>query len=482
MIRPTPWRLIHRWWTARRARGVATDDEQLRRVDLRVSQPLFEIVRSHVEDFSRGEEAGFLICSINRLDDGDVLLAREWHPVPESAIERNSHGSVLSWSAEFNSNVLQRAVDLDATVVQLHSHGCAAPHFSGDDRLKERRLFAAFSRILDPLPTGSVLLGDGDAVGSFWLAGGNEGLYFGEIIVVGSETERWRDVGTSREQLAPRPRLNRQSVAIGPQSDAKLRRATVAVVGVSGGGSHAFQQLVHQGIGTLAPVDDQVLDETNLGRHVGARAADVDATLKTAIAHRLAEEVDPTIEVIEVPERFPSARSIAVLKRADVVVACLDRFDAREGVNAFCRRYLIPLVDVGMSISTTGERLARADGQVIVSLPGHTCMRCFFLTDAVLEWERDNRPPGYDDNPDALGDPQVVSMNGVLASEACNCVLDLLTGYSGGRRGARQWQYEGRSGHLEPTDLPPRRSGCTACAQEGHGDPRPGVSGTYAAS
>ena len=190
---------------------------------------------------------------------------------------------------------------------------------------------------------------------------------------------------------------------------------------------------------------------------LGHRVTDVARMLETSIARRLACEVDPTIEVIDVSERFPSTRSIAALKRADVVVACLDRFDAREDVNLFCRRYLIPLVDVGMSITSNGERRA-ADGQVIVSLPGYTCLRCFFLTDALLEWERDHHPPGYDHNPDAPGEPQVVSMNGVLASEACNCVLDLITGYSGGRHGARQWQYEGRSGHLEPSDLPAPRS------------------------
>jgi hypothetical protein len=96
-------------------------------------------------------------------------------------------------------------------------------------------------------------------------------------------------------------------------------------------------------------------------------------------------------------------------------------------------------------------------------------------TDAVLDWERHHRPPGYDENPDAQGDPQVVSMNGVLASEASNCVLDLITGYSGGRRGARQWQYEGRSGELVPSDLPSSRADCPACAQEGHGDPPAGL-------
>lgn len=240
---------------------------------------------------------------------------------------------------------------------------------------------------------------------------------------------------------------------------------------MSGGGSHVFQQLTHQGIGSLTPVDDQVLDETNLGRHVGARVSDIGRSLKVKIAKRLARDVDPDIVVTDIAERFPTADTIAAMKRADVIVACLDRFDARAAVNAFCRRYLIPLVDIGMSIRSTGEQLAIADGQVIVSLPGKTCLRCFFLTDAVLEWERVNRPPGYDQNPDAPGDPQVVSMNGVLASEACNCVLDLLTGYSGGRRGARQWQYEGRSGELTPTDLPGRRDDCPACAEEGRGDP-----------
>lgn len=441
-----------------------------RSVDLRIASGLFDQVRAHVEDFRRGEEAGFLICSVSRLDDRDILLAREWHPIPDSAMERRSHGSVLSWSAQFNSDVLQRAVDLDAAPVLVHSHGSAAPRFSSDDRAKERALFGAFSRIVDPLPTGTLLLGRGDAAGSFWIGGRNDRLEFRRLVIVGPTIDSWHAVAVRPDAHVPRRRLARQTVAIGPESDAKLAAAAVAIVGVSGGGSHVFQQLTHQGVGNLIPIDDQMLDETNLGRHVGGQAADVDRMLKTAIAKRLAAGVDPSIRVSEVNERFPSARTIASLKGADVVVACLDRFDAREAVNALCRRHLIPLVDIGMSITSTGERLAKADGQVIVSLPGEPCLRCFFLTDALLAWERKHRPPGYDQNPDAAGDPQVVSMNGVLASEACNCVLDLITGYSGGKRGARQWQYEGRSGELVPGDIPSRRPNCPACAQEGHGD------------
>ena len=63
-------------------------------------------------------------------------------------------------------------------------------------------------------------------------------------------------------------------------------------------------------------------------------------------------------------------------------------------------------------------------------------------------------------------------MNGTLASEACNCVLDLITAYSGSsRRGAKVWQYDGRTGAVAPTELPTARADCPACAQEGFGDP-----------
>jgi hypothetical protein len=74
---------------------------------------------------------------------------------------------------------------------------------------------------------------------------------------------------------------------------------------------------------------------------------------------------------------------------------------------------------------------------VATSVPGRPCLRCWFITDAVLAKEQEEAPPRYDRNPDAAGDPQVVSMNGVLASEACNAALDVVTAYSGGRRGGK---------------------------------------------
>jgi len=454
-------------WLARRHGAQAEPGPRL--VELRIAAGLFTRVRAHVEDFRRGEEAGFLICSISRLASRDVLLAREWLPVPDNAIERNAEGSVLSWSASFNSSALERALELNGTLVLVHSHGSPKPRFSTDDRRKEHQLFGAFSRLLGAMATGTIVLGDRDAAGSFWAAGSNT-TSLDRIVIVGETLESWMGAEKPASARPARPRLARQSLAIGLASDTKLGNAKVAIIGLSGGGSHVAQQLAHQGVGTIIVVDDQRIDETNLGRVVGAVETDIDVTPKVEMAERVVTGIDRTIIVNKVGHRFPSPEAIAALKEADIIVACVDRFDARENINAFARRRLIPLVDVGLAIVSSGERLAIADGQVAVALPGRPCLRCWLVTAAALAHEREQRPPGYDQNPDALGDPQVVSMNGTLASEACNCVLDLITGYSGGRRGGRFWQYEGRSGTLESHELPANDPRCPACAQEGFGD------------
>jgi molybdopterin/thiamine biosynthesis adenylyltransferase len=441
-------------------------------VDVRITAALLDRVRAHVEDVTHGEEAGFLLCSVSRLDHLDVLLVRDWVPVPETALVRNTAGSVLSWSAQFNSSVLERAIAMGASPVLVHSHGVPHPAFSGDDRVNERRLFGAVSRLMSPAPAGTLLLGDGTAAGSFWLAGHND-LGFRRLVILGDTIEIWPSAARQASHTRPRPRarLARQSAAIGPRSDALLASAQVAVVGISGGGSHVVQQLIYQGIGTLIAVDDQLIDSTNLGRVVAAIEADIDTTPKTRLALRTAAAVDPSIIVTEIGDRFPSAAAISAMRCADVIVACVDTFQAREAINAFCRRYMIPLLDIGIAIRSAGERLATADGQLIASLPGKPCLRCWFITDSILAAERRDHPPGYDRNPNAPAGPQVVSMNGTLASEACNSALDLITGYSGGRRGARIWQYDCRVGTLTAVDVPSARPDCPACAEEGFGDP-----------
>ena len=452
------------------AHGMASV-EAPREVDLRLGADLFEEVRRHVEDFSEGEQAGFLICGTSSGPRGTLLLAREWIPIPSEEVRRDDDGYMLSWSASFNASVLDRAGELRGSAVLVHSHGDSVrPRLSGPDMRNAGRLFPAFSRLLPGRPCGSVVLGDAAASGIFWSEGAVVAT-LNSLHVVGAPSAKWRP--EPQCLTISRRRLDRQNRAIGGASDTQLADATVAVIGLSGGGSHVCQQLAHQGVGHLIGIDDQLVEEVQLGRMVGAREDDVDAVFKTAAMKRLAESIDHEIVFDEIRERFPAAATREALLGADVVIACVDSFLAREQINAFCRRHHLPLIDVGMNIQTDEtSRLVSANGQVIVVTPDSPCVRCGpLLSDAVLERERRERPPGYDLNPNALGDPQVASMNGVLASEAVNCALDLITGYSNGARGAGWWLYDGRSGSLQRCDHASPCPACPACAERGHGRP-----------
>lgn len=452
------------------ARGMESV-EAPREVDLRIGAALFEGVRRHVEDFSEGEQAGFLICGSASGPPSTLLLAREWIPIPSHEVRRDDDGYMLSWSASFNASVLDRADELRGSALLVHSHGDSVrPRLSGPDMRNASRLFPVFSRLLPGRPCGSVVLGDAAASGVFW-SEGTVVATLNSLHVVGAPLTKWRPEPQCLNRT--RRRLDRQNRAIGRTSDAQLAGSAVAVIGLSGGGSHVGQQLAHQGVGHLIGIDDQLIEEVQLGRMVGAREEDVGLVFKTAAMKRLVESIDHEIVFDEVRERFPAAASRNALLGVDVVIACVDSFLAREQINAFCRRHHLPLIDIGMNIKTdeTG-RLISATGQVIVVTPDSPCLRCGpLLSDAVLERERRDRPPGYDLNPNALGDPQVVSMNGVLASEAVNCALDLITGYSNGARGPAWWLYDGRSGSLQRCDHASYRPGCPACAEQGHGRP-----------
>jgi hypothetical protein len=101
---------------------------------------------------------------------------------------------------------------------------------------------------------------------------------------------------------------DRQLLAFGAAGMAAIGTLTVGVVGISGGGSHVCQQLIHAGVGQLIPVDPQVADQTNLRRLVGAVASDINATQKVQIPVRMARSVRPSVQVHPIPEAFPSPR------------------------------------------------------------------------------------------------------------------------------------------------------------------------------
>jgi hypothetical protein len=214
-------------------------------------------------------------------------------------------------------------------------------------------------------------------------------------------------------------RFDRQQF-LGPHSEHILARTRIAVAGLGGGGSHIVQQGAHVGIGEFCVFDPDHVEDSNLNRLVGATEQDAaEMTPKVVVAKRAIQAVNPHASVITGPNRWQA--DAEMLRTCAVVFGCVDRFDEREELEGYCRRFLIPYIDVGMDVHAVGDQFA-VSGQVILSLPGGPCMRCMGFFDG----DNDEKPAYLD----AGARPQVIWPNGVLASTAIGVFMQLFTPWS----------------------------------------------------
>lgn len=237
--------------------------------------------------------------------------------------------------------------------------------------------------------------------------------------------------------------LDRQSF-LGLDSDDRLARLTVGIVGLGGGGSHVAQQLSHVGVGSFVLVDDDRIDETNLNRLVGGTRADVECeTLKVDIAARVIRAVNPRAKVVPIAMKWQEAMDR--LGNCDVIFGCVDNVRGKDELEAFCRRMLMPYLDQGMDVHSHDGGFF-IGGQVVLSMPGAPCLRCLgVVTEGALEEEGRNYGA-------AGGKPQVVWPNGVLASTAVALFMQVVTPWHGVIEAGACLEYDGNAHTVQPSD------------------------------
>lgn len=217
-------------------------------------------------------------------------------------------------------------------------------------------------------------------------------------------------------------RYKRQSF-LGEKAQAIIERRRIGIAGLGGGGSHIVQQLAHIGFLNYVIFDADSVELSNLNRLVGATLEDADKKRpKIEVASRVIRGLHPTASIEAIPLRWQGAP--AALRSCDLVFGCVDSFSGRQELEVALRRFLIPYVDIGMDVHCLPDQPPRISGQVILSCPGHPCMRCLnFLNDDTLAREAQRYG-------DAGDHPQVVWTNGILASTAVGIAMDLITGWT----------------------------------------------------
>lgn len=222
---------------------------------------------------------------------------------------------------------------------------------------------------------------------------------------------------------------------LGPHSEEILKASKIGFIGLGGGGSHIVQQWAHLGGGNFTIIDFDVIEATNLNRLVGATLEDVkNNELKTSIAKRVIKNINPDahVSIFNKPWQEVSDQ----LRDCDLIFGSVDTYQARRDLEIFCRRFLIPYIDIGMDVYEM-ENGYSISGQVIMSIPGSICMHCMqYLREDLLEKEAARYG-------DAGGKPQVVWPNGVLASTAVGLAVQLLNPWHSNPPGSVYLEYDG---------------------------------------
>jgi molybdopterin-synthase adenylyltransferase len=239
-------------------------------------------------------------------------------------------------------------------------------------------------------------------------------------------------------------RNSRQSF-LGKDSEYIFENIKVAIVGLGGGGSHIVQQLAHLGIKNFILFDGDHFEESNINRLVGSRDEDTGPeTPKTEIARRLITGISPDANITLMPHDWHEGHM--QLRECDFMFTSVDSFGTRNQLEKFSRRFLVPMIDVGMDVYESGSGYF-ISGQVVRSIPNEPCMWCLNILN---NQNVNTEAQGYGA---AGGKPQVVWSNGILASAAVGLFVEMITAWNGITHGTVCLEYDGNKNTLTRSNL-----------------------------
>jgi hypothetical protein len=409
-------------------------------IELRVPLGVGEALRDVVFRRGRHEYVAIGLVSHARLGDRDVLFLRQLFQLPESAYHPEAgHGA--AWNGTAMIPAIAAAVDLGLGIVVFHAHPHdGLPALSGDDRGSANRLIPMFRARVPTRPHGSIVLSRTHAAGLVAMPGGDVAPTKTDVRWLGASIIDWR-TAEIRSAVPDPGSFARQLLVVSDDGQRTLANARVGVVGLGGGGSHVAHQLAHSGVGEVILVDADRASPTDRHRLLGLTRFDVWLSRrKTAVMRRVVRRIGMGTRCRTIAKRLPEPDALEALKTADVIVGCLDNLHARADLQELSWRFLIPYVDVGVNIRAIndpepdGPRVS-IGGNVLTLIPGGFCMWCCgFLSKEKLDAELAGPNRNYFEN--RAGEAQVVSLNGIAASQAVTEVLQLLTGFGG--RGLRR--------------------------------------------
>lgn len=108
-----------------------------------------------------------------------------------------------------------------------------------------------------------------------------------------------------------------------------LKTKTVAVFGLGGVGSYAFEAIVRSGIGKVIICDFDIVDITNINRQLVAYQSTI-GKLKTEVAKSRAFDINPDIEVVDYSKKADASLIFEIIAlKPDFIIDAIDDVSAK---------------------------------------------------------------------------------------------------------------------------------------------------------
>jgi hypothetical protein len=155
----------------------------------------------------------------------------------------------------------------------------------------------------------------------------------------------------------------------------ELSRLVAVVIGVSGTGSIQAEQAARLGFGRVVLIDFDRVERRNLNRILNTTLADVLAgRLKVESLAASITEYRGTGVAVPVAASITTRDAVLAASQGDVLFCCVDTLEARHIADLVAAAFLLPLVDVGVSIpvrnTAAGFGIVDAVGRVDYVQPG----------------------------------------------------------------------------------------------------------------
>lgn len=412
-------------------------------------------VRMRALSDSSLESAGILFCNTVGAGENVRLLAIDYAAYENSDYVVRSEQQIIV-SPEAVNRHLQAASSRNVAYVQVHSHpGSANAQFSTYDDAGEIEIFPTIFRRLPNRVHGSLVLGDVTWACRVYLTPTT--WIPARVLEIGDDLRRLDYLAGDLDE-----RRERTIRAVGREGQHTLHDLRVGIVGLGGTGSVTAQELAYLGVRDVVMIDNDVVVSTNLNRLVGAYESDVGLP-KVDVARSYYERIESRATVMAIRGDVADEGVARKILDRDMVFCCTDSAASRGVLNWLSYQFYIPMIDMGVEITSVDGNVTAVSGRVQLVGPQRPCLHCTEVVDiekfriemmTAAEVAHDQYIAG-----EAVIQPAVVSINGIIASLAATMLLGMTTVIP---LRARMQTYYGMKGEVRPA-FASSRPDCPVC-------------------